>query len=68
MLTAGMISCLNEKLDEPDGISLTSHALIVARDGLGTANSSTSTPIITALVAGSLKFIYVSLKTFWKDS
>jgi hypothetical protein len=62
MLTAGMTSCLNDKPDGADGLSLASSAMMVAMDGFGTENSTTNAPMIMALVVGSLKFITVPLR------
>jgi hypothetical protein len=62
-----MTSCLNDKPDGADGLSLASNAMMVAMDGFGNANSTTSAPMMTALVVGSLKFIYGPFKSFWSD-
>ena len=62
MLTAGMTSCLNEKPDGADGLSLASNAMMVETDGFGTENSTTSAPMMMALLVGSLKFIVVPLR------
>jgi hypothetical protein len=65
MLAAGMTSCLNDKPDGADGLSLASNAMMVAMDGFGIENSTTNAPMIMALVVGSLKFIYGPFKSFW---